>query len=320
MGKRLLSIILILAVLGSVGVYQYWSWITRKPFTVRYAYAPFAEDAPIFIAVEKGFFKEENLNVSLTKFLAGAKMLEAAAAGSLDGGYFLITQALQAFEGGVDIKLTRGGSYFDVDHDASAIVTAVNSSIQSMVDLRGKVFAISGFAAHPMMTLQVAMEKHGLNLSDIQFHAIESSVTRIQALVSGRIDVTHLGEPFLTQALNTGNVRIIMRHVTDVFPHHKFQMSRSFFLKRFIDRDKEAVDAFIRAFNKAVDWINANPVETREIIAKWTEIDVELAKKMSVPAFTKDIEQDGIREIIDLMRHYGYLTKDIALQDLLYQG
>ena len=320
MGKRLLSIILILAVLGSVGVYQYWSWITRKPFTVRYAYAPFAEDAPIFIAVEKGFFKEENLNVSLTKFLAGAKMLEAAAAGSLDGGYFLITQALQAFEGGVDLKLARGGSYQDLDHDASAMVTAVNSSIQSMEDLRGKVFAVSGFAAHPMMVLQVAIEKHGLNVSDIQFTVIESSATRVQALVSGRIDVTHLGEPYLTQVLNAGNIRIIYRYVTEVFPNHRFQMSRSFFLKRFIDRDKEAVDAFTRAFNKAVDWINANPAETREIIAKWTEIDVEIAKKMVVPAFTKDIMQDDIREIIDLMRHYGYLTKDIALQDFLYQG
>jgi len=321
MDKKLLSLILILTTLGAVGAYQYWSWITRKPFNIRYAYTPYADSAPVYVAVEKGFFKEENLNVSLTKFLSGVKILEAAAAGDLDGGLAAIVPELQAFKEGINLRLAGPVSYYDKDHDPSAFIVAVNSSIQSVGDLRGKTFGVRSLAdALTVLTIRVALTRYGLTWDDIIPVSIPSPLAQIEALIAGRVDAIHSTEPFLTQALESGKVRIIYHPHTELLPDHKWQMVSSFFLKGFIDQNKDVVGAFIRAYKKAVDWINANPEETREIIANWTGMDSALAKKITLHAYSKEIDQEGLRGIINLMWEYGYLESDIALEDILYLG
>jgi NitT/TauT family transport system substrate-binding protein len=322
MDKKLIiiSLILILTTLGAVGAYEYWSWITRKPFNIRYAYTPYADSALVYVAVEKGFFKEENLNVSLTKFLSGVMMLQAAAAGDVDGGVAAIVPELQAFKEGINLRLAGPVSYYDKDHDPGAFIVAVNSSIQSVGDLKGKTFGIRSNEALTMLMIRVALMRYGLTLDDIKTVVIASPLAQIEALIAGNLDVIYSAEPFLTQALSTGKVRIIYHPYTELLPDHKWQMVSSFFLKGFIDQNKDVVDAFIRAYKKAVDWINANPEETREIIANWTGMDSALAKKITLHAYSKEIDQEGLRGIINLMWQYGYLESDIALEDILYQG
>lgn len=318
MRRKLLGFILVALIIGIVGTYAYWS-LTRGPIPIRFGYSLWAEDAPIFVAAEKGFFKEMNLNVSLTIFASGIPMMEAVSANKLDGGFAPIVQVLQGFDGGIDVRFVCGGSLFDKDHDANAIVVAFNSSINSIEDLRGKIVCVGSYSAQPMAPMQLALNRNGLTMDDVKFYVIQSSPTRLQALLSGTVDAAFLGEPYLTPALNAGQVRIIYRPLTEIFSDHKFQLSTSFFAKAFIDKNKDAVNAFIKAYEKAVDWINDHQTETRSIVANWTGMDLELTKKIIMPLFLKDVDQTGLHNIIDMLLEYGYIEKDIAVNDILYQ-
>lgn len=320
MSKKYLSAVLILILIGVIGAYECWIWVTRKPLIIRYGYTPYADSAPIFVAVEQGFFAEENLNVSITKFLSGTKILQSVAVNQLDGGFGAIIPALQAFEGGIDFKFAGGVSCYDKEHDPGAYIVTMNSSIQSIADLRGKTLALATGGAIFLLPFKVAAGKYGLNITDINFITIASPLNRLEALLAGTVDVEYEAEPYLTEALSTGKVRVIYHPYTEVFPDHKFLMATSLFSKNFINQNRAAVDAFIRAYTKAIDWIKKNPDETRLIIAEWTGIDQEIVKNMTLHLYSNSIPQEELRALINLMKDYGYLESDIAVGDILYQG
>jgi len=317
--KRILAAILV-AVIAGVGVYWYWSSTVKKPLTLRYGYVPFADCAPIFVAVEMGFFEDENLNVSLTSFLSDVTIIEAAVAGSLDGGIVITSTGLSAFEGGINLKFAGCGTYYDKEHDPSVIVVRANSTIRSIEDLKGKTIAVSTVGAQGLLYWHALLRNHGLTPEDVEFTVIKSASDKLEAIIAGRVDAGVIGEPYLTPALETGKVRILSGIFTEVFPDHTYQMSTTFFMKSFIDEHKDAVDAFIRAYDKAVDWIDDHPTETREIIAEWTGMDPELCKKMLLQNYLTQLDQEGVERIIDLMLEYGLLEQDIALEDIVYQG
>src|SRR4051794_34550413 len=64
-------------------------------------------EAPIYMAVEQGFFKEEGLDVELVR-CEWAKYKDALALGSFDITHHLIMYFLKPIEQGLDVKFTAG--------------------------------------------------------------------------------------------------------------------------------------------------------------------------------------------------------------------
>jgi ABC-type nitrate/sulfonate/bicarbonate transport system substrate-binding protein len=320
--RRILSIVLISIVLVGVGgVYWYWSLMTKKPFTLRFGCMPFADSAPLYVADEKGFFRDENLNVTLTNFFKADLMINTVTQGSLDGGQTTLFSLLLAFQAGADFKIMGYGSYDDENHDTNALLVRVDSPIQSIKDLKGKIVANQNTGAMFQLCMQVILSRYNMTLDDIHLRAIPI-MNMPDALLGGVVDCANVAEPYLTPALETGKFRILSRSYTEVFPDHRFPFQVVFFSKRFIDENKDIVNAFLRAFGKAVDWINGHLQETKEIIANRTGIDVELARKMSLTVVTKGLQPELYEQLINLMLEYNTISgleKNIKIEDITYQ-
>src|SRR5882762_7495397 len=74
---------------------------------VRVGYIGLTCEAPIFSAVEKGFFKEEGLDVSLVK-CEWANYKDVLALGGFDITHHLVMYFLKPIEQGLDVKFTGG--------------------------------------------------------------------------------------------------------------------------------------------------------------------------------------------------------------------
>src|ERR1051325_10984271 len=74
---------------------------------VRVGYIGLTCEAPIFTALEKGFFKEEGLDVSLVK-CEWANYKDVLALGGYDVTHHLIMYFLKPVEQGLDVKFTGG--------------------------------------------------------------------------------------------------------------------------------------------------------------------------------------------------------------------
>ena len=111
---------------------------------------------PAFIALEKGFFTEESLNVQVAGvFKAGPEEMSAFGAGALDIGYVGQAPATAAVLNGVaDVRFIA-----QVNLEGSAVVVKRGAPYRHIRDLRGKLFAIPGHATMQDFLLRTALSR-----------------------------------------------------------------------------------------------------------------------------------------------------------------
>src|SRR6185369_3645344 len=102
------------------------------PAKIRVGYVGITCEAPIFTAVEKGFFKEEGLDVSLVK-CDWKNYKDVLALGGFDVTHHLVMYFLKPIEQGLDVKFTAG-----IHRGCLRVQVPVKSNFRSVKDLRGK--------------------------------------------------------------------------------------------------------------------------------------------------------------------------------------
>src|SRR5258706_6353341 len=105
---------------------------------VRVGYIGLTCEAPIFTAVEKGFFKEEGLDVSLVK-CEWANYKDVLALGGYDITHHLVMYFLKPIEQGLDVKFTGG-----IHRGCLRVQAGTKSGIRTVLHLRGKRICIPG--------------------------------------------------------------------------------------------------------------------------------------------------------------------------------
>src|SRR5215510_1981386 len=99
---------------------------------IRVGYIGLTCEAPIFMAVEKGFFKEEGLDVSLVK-CEWANYKDVLALGGFDVTHHLVMYFLKPVEQGLNVKFTGG-----IHRGCLRVQALTNGKVQTVADLRGK--------------------------------------------------------------------------------------------------------------------------------------------------------------------------------------
>src|SRR5215472_6670873 len=110
---------------------------------VRVGYVGITCEAPIFTAVEKGFFKEEGLDVSLVK-CDWKNYKDVLALGGYDITHHLVMYFLKPIEQGLDVKFTGG-----IHRGCLRVQAPVAGSIRTVNDLRGKRIGVPGMGTPP---------------------------------------------------------------------------------------------------------------------------------------------------------------------------
>src|SRR6266571_2927817 len=124
---------------------------------VRVGYIGITCEAPIFTAVEKGFFKEEGLDVELVK-CEWANYKDVLALGGFDITHHLIMYFLKPIEQGLDVKFTAG-----IHKGCLRVQAGVKSSINSIKDLRGKRIGVPGMGTPPFIFANRVLGANGID-------------------------------------------------------------------------------------------------------------------------------------------------------------
>src|SRR5256886_11209104 len=110
---------------------------------VRVGYIGITCEAPIFTAVEKGFFKEEGLDVTLVK-CEWANYKDVLALGGYDITHHLVMYFLKPIEQGLDVRFTGG-----IHRGCLRVQASTKSNIRKVSDLRGKRIGVPGMGTPP---------------------------------------------------------------------------------------------------------------------------------------------------------------------------
>src|SRR5947209_7676744 len=132
---------------------------TSTKSKVRVGYIGLTCEAPIFMAVEKGFFKEEGLDVELVR-CQWATYKDALALGRFDVTHHLVMYFLKPIEQGLDVKFTGG-----IHRGCLRVQAGVKGNIKTLEDLRGKRIGVPGMGTPPFMFASRVLGAHGVDPS-----------------------------------------------------------------------------------------------------------------------------------------------------------
>src|SRR6266481_2007639 len=156
---------------------------------VRVGYIGITCEAPIFTAAEKGFFKEEGLEVSLVK-CEWANYKDVLALGGFDITHHLVMYFLKPIEQGLDVKFTGG-----IHRGCLRVQAGANSSISKIQDLRGKRIGVPGMGTPPFIFANRVLGANGIDPGkEITWRVFPAGELGL-ALDKGEVDAVADSEP-----------------------------------------------------------------------------------------------------------------------------
>ncbi|MGX9134538.1 ABC transporter substrate-binding protein [Rummeliibacillus sp. JY-2-4R] len=247
-----------------------------------------ASGAGFYIANEKGYFADYNIEVEFAQFANSDDMLPALAAGEVDiAGGISTASFFNAIAQGIDVKIVGdkghnmpGKSYFTF-----VISKKMKDVIKDYSDFKGKKIAISSKNSIDGYIYQLMLKHAGLTEKDVKTVIMNDFGSMLGALENGSIDVALCIEPLIAQGVSKG---ILQRFgdATDFAPDSQIALVLA--SPKFMNDEKDVSLRFMLAYLKGVRDYN--------------------------DAFTKG---KGKAEIVNIMTKYTAL-KDPALWDKVY--
>ncbi len=244
-------------------------------------------NTPLYIAQEKGFFKDLGLNLKLQVFETVAKGFPVFLAGQIEG--------LAPVTSEVAALASQGGEFRVVlveDTSVGADVLLARNSIATLQNLKGKkIGAELGGIGH-FFVLQI-LAKAGLSEKDVTIVNVAPDAAAA-AYQKGDLEAVYTCSPFSDQALKEqkdGRIlfssKAMPTAIADLYV----------FSTKFIQSNPKAIAAFVQGHFKGLDFLKTNPKEGLAIMAKQLNItSAELEQQLKgiqIPDVATNIEMLG---------------------------
>jgi NitT/TauT family transport system substrate-binding protein len=219
---------------------------------VRVGYIGLTCEAPIFTAVEKGFFRDEGLEVSLVK-CEWANYKDVLALGGFDITHHLVMYFLKPIEQGLDVKFTAG-----IHRGCLRVQAGVKSSINSIKDLRGKRIGVPGMGTPPFIFASRVLGANGIDAGkEISWRVFPAGELGL-ALDKGEVDAVADSEPIGSLLLAEEKVKNIADQAADN-PYKDEYCCAVIVNGKFLAKNPKEAAAATRALLKGAKWVEANP-------------------------------------------------------------
>jgi NitT/TauT family transport system substrate-binding protein len=219
---------------------------------IRVGYIGLTCEAPIFSAVEKGFFKEEGLEVDMVK-CEWANYKDVLALGGFDITHHLVMYFLKPIEQGLDVRFTAG-----IHKGCLRVQASTKGNIRTVQDLRGKRIGVPGMGTPPFIFANRVLGANGIDASkDVSWRVFPAGELGL-ALDKGEVDAVADSEPIGSLLLADGKVRNVADQATDM-PYKDEYCCAVIVNGKYLTANPKAAAAATRALLKGAKWVEANP-------------------------------------------------------------
>lgn len=296
-----------------------------EPLRIGWVYA--MANAPALVAQERGFFREQGVNVELRRFNSGPLIIHALQAGDLDMAYIGVPPIYQAVEHGLDVKIVS-----KVNYGQAALIVNVDSPIKTLQDLRGKKIAgiRHGSGMDILLRGFVLKEKAGLN-PDTDVKIVNMPSKMMEASVYRKVvDAAFTWEPYVSMAVLTNHARVLL-DMNAAIPHYPWYVLVA--TSETCNNKREAMQKVLGANQQAIDYLNKEgdagnlilirEFNLREIVSstgstvRASEIVNSARKRLGWESrFSKD-DKVFLQKLMDYSYELGYNKKKINTNDLI---
>lgn len=288
---------------------------TPRP-NIRVGYLPIAAELPLFVAIEKGYFRESGVDVTLTRFTSSNELGTAMASGKVDvaaGTALNVMFDIGTVSGKHDFLFVINPYSNTPGHVTDHLIVPTKSRVRNLSQLRGKRVASFPGSVNRIFT-QLILEKHGVKRTEYQY--LEMTPPNWQpALVSGSVDAVSALEPQASQILQDGVGRSIFPgFYADLMPD--VPLSGHWLAAAFVRRDRSHADAIVRAYERAIRFCREHEAEAKQYLPKYAGVRADTLVRVNLNPWKtrQEIDVSHVQRYADLLAEHGGLQKraDVA--------
>ncbi|CQR70841.1 Putative aliphatic sulfonates-binding protein precursor [Sporomusa ovata DSM 2662] len=268
---------------------------------------PDVDSIPFIIAQEKGYFKEEGVTVTLKPFKSAMERDSALQSGNLDGAISDVLAEAFAKAGGFDTVITAltNGSY--------KLVVNKSETASAVQDLKGKNVAISKNTIIEYVTDRIATEG-GLTTTDMNKTVIPQIPARLEMLQNDKISAATLPDPLATVAVKNGGRVINTSEQLGINP------GVMLFTTKAINEKEQEIQAMYRAYNKAVDYLAREPMDSYiDMVIEKAGFPPDVKGALILPKYKKATapQQKDIDDVITWMQSRQLIQQKYQYTELV---
>lgn len=266
---------------------------------------------PLWVALDRGFFQREGLDVELIHLNPARLMYSALHSGEIQFAIGSAGSSVLAQSGGLQLQIIMA-VVGQLPFEMWSI-----PSVTSLKDLKGKKVGGSP-GGIPDLIIEQALKKVGLTTRDILRYNIGENTQRFAALKVGVVDVTVIAPPLTHLAKQEGFHRLA--RASEIVP--EVSAASVTVKKDYLKRNQEIALKFSRALVNAIQFSKTKSAEAIETITKWTKQKAELAQdtyETVVPLLVSDGREnlEGIRLVIEYSLDKGLLKGHFSPQQFV---
>lgn len=244
---------------------------------VTFATTRFIGEAPSYIAYEKGFFRDEGLEVTLKKNIIGWQSLKNLFDGEADMAtvaelpivYAALDRSKFAEKGRGDFVIFGDLVY---SNQVSQALARKDRGINSPEDLRGKTIAVPRGTTVDFF-LDSFLAIHRIQPSEITTVNLDV-VSQVEALVKGEVDAIFSWQPHVREAqLKLGDNAYLLP--LNLYYHTAWLLTS---MQGYAEQNPLVLQKFLRALTRAEQYLHEHPEESMTIYARQSETDLKVVK------------------------------------------
>jgi NitT/TauT family transport system substrate-binding protein len=179
---------------------------------------------PFYIGLERGYFREQGIDLQYETFRSGAEMVPLIASGQLDiSQQAVIPGTFNAVLRGVPMKAILDASHATPDQRSHATLVRKelwdSGAVRSLPDLVGRKVATSSLPGGLAIDVDRGLRQYGRRIDETDQVTLPFP-DMPAALANGSIDVAIAVEPAITTAVNQGSA-VVLRWLSEDYPGHQ---------------------------------------------------------------------------------------------------
>jgi NitT/TauT family transport system substrate-binding protein len=261
---------------------------------IRFGTLPVLQALPLFVAAEKGYFREQGINVELITFNSAMEKDVAITSGQISGyfGDMLTPMVLSANK--VPVKMVATIFSTPKTRRMFAIVSSPASGDKGLKELAQAGISVSSNTILDYLTTRL-LELKGIQAGHAKTIEIKSIPIRLQMLLAGQVPAAILPEPLVTLAEARG-ARVLVDDAGT-----GFSPTVLVFNEKFLLGNPLAVKSFLAAVEKASLYINKNHAEVRATMNRECKVPEPLKQTFPIPGFPR-LERPVAAQVMDVAR------------------
>lgn len=309
MMKRRTLVISIFVVFFALGIAPQWLYAEKLIVGVSSVNVAFL---PLYVTEDKGFFKDEGLDVLLVMFNSGNTNLQSLAGGDVQIMASAVAETVLGRAAGMDVKNFWGVC------NLMPFELYAHPSLKSMKETKGKRFAISRFGSLSDFLTRASLQHFGIDPKEVTILQIGSTPARFAALSSGGVDATIIWFPVTEQAKALGFRQLLA--LKDVFPEWPYETFAA--RESWLAKEKDQAARFLRAFRRGVRHTLENREDAIRVLRKYVKMDPRVAPagydlyRDSFPLNGR-IAEKGIELVAEQEFANGRIKRKVTLDEMI---